>query len=218
MLKAEVRNGKVKTELDIFDFAKWGDKNDPNRINIFTSAVLLGGSFYLGINTRQPADKTKDVYVSFWCPEDSLAAFARKFDRFVREAIKENKATLSIAHKDRNDKNTSITFSAGINLDGKNDKKFSYFKIEIVNDTKTGSVSTGLATSIKPFGNDTGLAFAENLLAIAERMNTLFITRADGTLHEHMRLVAANKDSNNPAQAAAEASSETSYDEDYEAF
>lgn len=222
MLKAAVQNnGKVKTDLDVFDFAKWGNKEDANRINVFSNAVLLNGAFYLSINTRTPADKTKDVYVSFYVPQDSFVKFSRRFDRFVREAIKEGKATATIATKDRNGKDTSITFNAGINLEGKNNSKFSYFKIEINNDTKSGTITSGLASSLKPFA-DNGLAFAEELLFMSERLNTLFITRADGTLHEHLSVLAKNKGNSDPSNVAAEATADTGsssgYDDDYEVF
>lgn len=222
MLKAVTEKGRVKTNLDIFEYAKWGDKNDPNRMNVFMNSVLLNGSFYLSINTRYPADKTKDVYVSFWLPLDSVALFARRFDRFVREVIKEGKATAAITMKDKNNKDVSLTFSAGVDLQGKNDSKFSYFKTEIVSDGKTGVLSTGLATQVKPFGaGNTGVAFVEQLLAITERMNVIFISKADGTVHDHLQAVAKNKDSVNPSTAAAEANTEASssgYDEDYEVF
>ena len=220
MLKAVVQNnGKVKTDLDVFDFAKWGDKNDPNRINVFSNAVLINGSFYISINTRHPADKTKDVYVSFWVPQDSFVKFARRFERFVREAIKENKATFTIATKDKQGKDNSITFNAGINLEGKNNSKFSYFKIEIHNDTKSGTISTGIASSLKPFA-DTGVAFAEELMAVADRLVSILVTKNDGTLHDHLTMVSKNKGDSNPSNVAAEAASEStsSYDEDYEVF
>ena len=33
--------GKVKTQLDVFEYAKWGDKNDPARKNIFSNSILI---------------------------------------------------------------------------------------------------------------------------------------------------------------------------------
>lgn len=217
-------NGKVKAELDVFNFAKWGDKNDPARKNIFASSVLIDGSFYISINTRFPADKTKDVYVSFWVPSDSQAEFARAFTRFVQEAIKEKKATKTITVKDKNGKDNVITMHAAIDQSGNDGKSFSYFKLEIKNDAKSGAITSGLGSTVKSF-TDKGLSFSEALVTMAERLNVMFVSKADGTVHAHAAMVNKNKASGNngavnpsaEVTTTATASSEE-YTEDYSMF
>ena len=202
--------GRVKTELDVFEFAKWGDKNDPARKNVFSNAILLDGSMYIAINTRFPSNKDNDTYVSFWIPKDSFAKFAQKFDDFVVEAIKTNKATLTIPTKDRNGKDVVITFHAAIDQEN-NGKKFSYFKIEVKNDTKTGAITTGLGSSLNVYADDKGKGFAKELFSIAERLNTLFVSKADGTVHEHMKQLSLSKKEADLTNEATATDGDTDY-------
>lgn len=208
--------GKVKTQLDVFEYAKWGDKNDPARKNIFSNSILIDGSFYISISTKNPSDKNKDTYVSYWVPKDAQVKFAQKFDDFVVEAIKTNRATKSIPAKDRNGKDVNITFTAAIDQEN-NGKKFSYFKIEIVNDTKTGAITTGLGSSLNVYADDKGKGFAKELLALSERLNVIFVSKADGTVHDHYRLLAtAKKEADLTNEATSPSSSDG--DTDYSVF
>ena len=66
------------------------------------------------------------------------------------------------------------------------------------------------------YADDKGKGFAKELLSIAERMNVLFVSKADGTVHDHMRQLAQSK---KEADLTGEATATTtSSGEDYSVF